>query len=64
MSALAVLLKALLYLDMTAYENLEVQRLQRGIPGKGCIDNALALVGLKDTGKKKAKISLWVCGRD
>ena len=29
-----------LYLDMTAYENLEVQRLQRGIPGKGCIDNA------------------------
>lgn len=32
-----------LYLDMTAYENLEVQRLQRGIPGKGCIDNALAL---------------------
>ena len=23
-----------LYLDMTAYENLEVQRLQRGIPGK------------------------------
>ena len=43
------------YLDMTAYENLEVQRLQRGIPGKGCIDNALALVGLKDTGKKKAK---------
>ena len=28
-----------LYLDMTAYENLEVQRLQRGIPGKGCIDN-------------------------
>lgn len=38
-----------LYLDMTAYENLEVQRLQRGIPGKGCIDNALALVGLKDT---------------
>lgn len=29
-----------LYLDMTAYENLEVQRLQRGIPGKGCIDNS------------------------
>ena len=43
------------YPYMTAYENLEVQRLQRGIPGKGCIDNALALVGLKDTGKKKAK---------
>ena len=36
-----------LYLDMTAYENLEVQRLQRGNPGKGYIDNALALVGLR-----------------
>lgn len=44
-----------LYLDMTAHENLEVQRLQRGIPGKSCIDKALALVNLKDTGKKKAK---------
>ena len=33
--------------------------LQRGIPGKGCIDNALALVGLKDTRKEKTKISLW-----
>lgn len=44
---------------MTAYENLEVQRLQRGIPGKGCIDNALALVGLKDTGKKKSKRFLF-----
>ena len=42
-----------LYLDMTAYENLEVQRLQRGIPGKGCIDNALALVGLKRKEKSK-----------
>ncbi len=48
-----------LYLDMTAYENLEVQRLQRGIPGKGCIDNALALVGLKDTGKEKSKRFLF-----
>ena len=32
-----------LYLDMTAYENLEVQRLQRGIPGKGCIANDLLI---------------------
>lgn len=39
-----------LYLDMTAYENLEVQRLQHGIPGKGCIDNALALVTSLDKG--------------
>ena len=44
-----------LYLDMTAHENLEVQRLQRGIPGKVCIDNALELVNLRDAGKKKRK---------
>lgn len=44
-----------LYLDMTAYENLEVQRLQRGIPGKACIEKALSTVNLKDTDKKKAK---------
>lgn len=40
---------------MTAHENLEVHRLQRGIPGKECISKTLALVGLEDTGKKKAK---------
>lgn len=44
-----------LYLDMTAYENLEVQRLQRGIPGNKCIEKVLSLVNLKDTGKKKAR---------
>lgn len=44
-----------LYSDMSAYENLEVQRLQRGIPGKACINKALAKVNLTDTGKKKAK---------
>lgn len=43
------------YSDMTAYENLEVQRIQRGIPGKSCIDTALKLVNLRDTGKKKVK---------
>ena len=40
---------------MTARDNLEVRRLQRGIPGKACISNTLALVGLQDTGDKKAK---------
>src|SRR5690625_6850841 len=40
---------------MNAYENLEVQRLQKGIPGKDCIKNTLELVGLKDAGKKKVK---------
>ena len=44
-----------LYPDMTAAENLEVQRLQRGIPGKTCIGKALRTVGLTDTGKKKAQ---------
>lgn len=44
-----------LYPDMTAVENLEVQRIQRGIPGKDCIREALKTVNLEDTGKKKAK---------
>ncbi len=41
--------------DMTARDNPEAHRLLRGIPGKACISNMLALVGLQDTGKKKAK---------
>lgn len=48
-----------LYLDMTAYENLEVQRLQRGIPGKGCIDNALALGWFERYRKEKSKRFLF-----
>lgn len=44
-----------LYPQMTAAENLEAHRLLKGIPGKGCIDKTLALVGLQDTGKKVAK---------
>ena len=44
-----------LYPDMTAAENLEVHRLQRGIPGKTCIGKALQTVGLTNTGRKKAK---------
>ncbi|WP_147535197.1 ABC transporter ATP-binding protein [Bacillus marasmi] len=44
-----------LFLNMTARENLEVHRLQKGIPGKDCIDKTLELVGLSDTGKKKTK---------
>lgn len=44
-----------LFPNMSAYENLEVHRLQKGIPGKDCIKNTLELVGLTDTGKKKAK---------
>jgi ABC-2 type transport system ATP-binding protein len=44
-----------LYPNMTAYQNLEIQRIQRGIPDKRVIQDTLELVGLKDTGKKKAK---------
>lgn len=44
-----------LYPNMTAYQNLEIQRIQRGIPDKKVIEDTLELVGLKDTGKKKAK---------
>ncbi|MGD6849199.1 ABC transporter ATP-binding protein [Rossellomorea aquimaris] len=44
-----------LYPQMTAAENLEAQRLLKGIPGKDCIEKTLNLVGLQNTGKKKAK---------
>ncbi|MCR5251670.1 MAG: ABC transporter ATP-binding protein [Lachnospiraceae bacterium] len=40
---------------MSARENLEKQRLQKGIPDKGCIDEVLELVKLTDTGKKEVK---------
>ncbi len=37
---------------MSARENLEKQRLQKGIPDKHRVDEVLEIVGLKDTGKK------------
>ena len=40
---------------LTARENLEYYRLQRGIPGRGAVDEVLELVDLADTGKKKFK---------
>ena len=40
---------------LTARENLEYYRLQRGIPGKGVVDEMLELVDLTNTGKKKFK---------
>lgn len=42
-----------LYKDMTAEQNLEVQRIQRGIPGKMCVTEVLDLVGLRNAGKKR-----------
>ena len=44
-----------LYKNMTAEQNMEAQRLQRGIPGKECIGETLKLVGLSDTGKKAVR---------
>lgn len=51
----AVIEQPALFPHMSAYENLEVQRLQKGIPGKSCIDKTLELVGLADVGNKKTK---------
>ncbi len=42
-----------LYTDMTAEQNLEIQRVQRGIPNKSCIPKTLEVVGLGNTKKKK-----------
>ncbi len=39
---------------MTAWENHEVHRIQKGIPGRKCIENTLELVGLQEAGKKKS----------
>ena len=44
-----------LYMDMTARQNLEVIRIEKGIPGTDNIDKVLAMVNLSDTGKKKVK---------
>ncbi|MGN0394447.1 MAG: ABC transporter ATP-binding protein [Coprococcus sp.] len=41
--------------NMTARENLEKQRLQKGIPDKNRVDEVLEIVGLQDTGKKQVK---------
>lgn len=41
------------YSDMTAEQNLEYYRIQRGIPGKRCVQEALKEVGLSYTGNKK-----------
>lgn len=44
-----------LYFDMTARQNLEIQRVQRGLVGKKCIDDVLEIVDLQDVGNKKVK---------
>ncbi len=44
-----------LFPAMTAYQNMEIQRIQRGIPDKAVIEKTLSMVGLKDTGKKSVR---------
>ena len=44
-----------IYLDMTAWENIRQQYRVLGFPSVDGIDELLQLVGLEDTGKKKAK---------
>lgn len=50
----AVIENPALFPNMSAYENLELHRLQKGIPNKKCTDKTLELVGLQSTGRKKA----------
>ena len=38
--------------NLNAHENLEKQRIQRGIPDKSRVDEVLKTVGLSDVGKK------------
>lgn len=44
-----------IYKDMTARDNLIQQCLMLGLPEFSCVDEILELVGLADTGKKKAR---------
>lgn len=43
------------YPYLTARENLEYYRLQRGIPGRDCVEEVLRQVNLEGTGRKKFK---------
>lgn len=40
---------------MTAYQNMEIQRIQRGIPDKSIIEKTLEIVGLNDIGRKTVR---------
>lgn len=44
-----------LYPNLTAHQNLEYYRIQRGIPDKSIVMKTLEFVGLTDTGNKKFK---------
>lgn len=51
----AIIESPALFPHMTAAENLEANRILRGIPGKDNIPRMLKQAGLQDAGKKKAK---------
>ncbi|WP_020008132.1 ABC transporter ATP-binding protein [Salinicoccus albus] len=51
----AIIESPALFMNMTAHENLEVHRRQKGVPGVSCIEETLKLVELTDTGRKKVK---------
>lgn len=53
-----------IYLDMTAEDNLRQQYRILGLPSFDGLEDVLKLVGLENTGKKKAKHFSWVCARD
>ncbi|MDR1533055.1 MAG: ATP-binding cassette domain-containing protein [Clostridiales bacterium] len=44
-----------LYPDMTAVQNLEIQRLTGGVPARESVKAVLETVGLEDTGSKKTR---------
>ncbi len=51
----AVVESPAIYLDMSARDNLVQQCLMLGLPDYKCVDEILEIVGLADTGKKKAR---------
>lgn len=44
-----------LYENKTVYENIHINRIQKGIPGEDCIEKVLDMVGLNDKRDKKVK---------
>lgn len=51
----AVVEKPAFYGDMTARQNMQMQCTVLGLPDRSCVDELLGLVGLADTGSKKAR---------
>ncbi|NMM63453.1 ATP-binding cassette domain-containing protein [Clostridium sp. P21] len=44
-----------LYENKTVYENMHINRIQKGIPGEGCIEKVLDMLELNDIKDKKVK---------